>query len=80
MSNQHIQELEMKAKIVIGLLIGVVVGVLLSQYSPIFGGIEKIGLPWSPVRRSLISIHVIGLGLLGALTGPALAWLKSKKI
>ena len=65
----------MKTKVVIGLLAGV--GVLLSQYAPFFGGFEKLWQPWSPDRQSLIGIHVPALGVLGAVTGPALAWLTS---
>jgi hypothetical protein len=46
----------MKAKIVIGLLISIVVGVLLSQYSPIFGGSRSSGSLGAPlVNRSSAS-------------------------
>ena len=58
------------------LVAGVLFGVLLSQYSPIFGGIATAGAPWSPARQSLIGVHVFTGGGLGAGIGILIEWLK----
>ena len=46
----------------IGLLLGAAIGVYLSQYQPIFGGFAIIGEPWSPIRQTLIGVHVVACG------------------
>ena len=50
-------------------VVGVVVGILVSQYIPIFGGIEKFGEPWSPIRMSLIGSHVFLFAIIGVGAG-----------
>lgn len=54
---------------VAGLACGVVIGVWLSQYHPIFGGLAVMGQPWSPARMSLIGVHVITLGVISTIAG-----------
>lgn len=46
-------------------------GLAFSQYWPLFGGLleKALAQPWSPARLSLIPIHVIAGGLLGAMGG-----------
>ena len=55
---------------------GCLVGVVASQYFPIFGGFEKLGQPWSPARQSLIGIHVFGLGAAGAALAVLVTWVR----
>jgi hypothetical protein len=46
-------------------------GVFLSQYYPVFGGIIERGLavPWSEARLSLIPVHLFAFGLAGLFLG-----------
>lgn len=53
----------------LGLFAGGFIGLLVSQYAPIFGGIATIGQPWSPARQSLIGTHVFAFSALGAVMG-----------
>lgn len=57
----------------VGVVLGAVLGVLASQYFPIFGGFENVGTPWSPARISLVPTHLlvlaVGGGVIGALLG-----------
>lgn len=62
--------------LVVGIVGGVVTGILLSQYAPLFGTWEKLGAPWSPARLELISIHVAVFTVVGALGG----WLVARKL
>lgn len=69
---------ELGSIFIIGILLlaGVWFGLLISQYSPIFGGIATAGAPWSPARQSLIGVHVFTGGGLGAGIGILIEWLK----
>ena len=51
-----------------------IVGLLLSQYCPVFGGfIEKsVAEPWSSIRISLIPIHIFVFGLIAFIFGAGL--------
>lgn len=53
-------------------------GLLLSQYYPVFGGLEKFAQPWDKWRLSLIPIHLFSFGiagfLIGAFFGPAIGF------
>lgn len=67
----------MVSAITFGLIAGVslaFVGVLLSQYWPVFGGLldKALAKPWSPARVSLIPIHVFAFSLSGVALGAAL--------
>lgn len=62
--------------LVLGIVGGIVTGILLSQYAPLFGTWEKFGEPWSPARMQLISIHVAVFLVVGALGG----WLIARKL
>jgi predicted RNA-binding Zn-ribbon protein involved in translation (DUF1610 family) len=46
-------------------------GLVLSQYFPVFGGVLERGLavPWSPARMSLIPVHILAFSLLGLVIG-----------
>lgn len=50
-------------------MIGAGLGLLLSQYVPVFGGIEMNGEPWSEARLSLLPGHVLLFLVLGAAIG-----------
>lgn len=56
-----------------GIIVMPGLGLLLSQYAPIFGDSwAKMAAAWSPAKMSLISAHVITflvLGVVGAIVG-----------
>lgn len=56
-----------------GIVVAPGLGLLLSQYAPIFGDSwAKMAAAWSPAKMSLISVHVIVftvLGIGGAIVG-----------
>jgi hypothetical protein len=56
------------------------VGLILSQYWPVFGGFIENNLaePWSSARIHLIPVHVLALGLIGAFFGGVLGFLLTK--
>ena len=59
---------------------GAVAGLLVSQYHPVFGGLAVIGEPWSPARQSLIGVHVLAFGGLGALiSGASYIWTRPRR-
>jgi len=62
----------------VGVALGCAVGLVASQYFPIFGGFEKLGEPWSPARKSLIGIHVLGLGATGAGLAVLSVWIRNQ--
>lgn len=55
--------------------VGAVVGVLLSQYWPVFGDFATLNIakPWSPARESLIPIHFLVFAALGGMLA-AIGW------
>ena len=55
-------------------IIFVFIGILLSQFAPVFGGfLEKsLAQPFSPARLSLIPVHVFVFGIVGIVFGGAL--------
>lgn len=59
-----------------GLAVGVTASlwsIWISQNYPIFGGLEKLGEPWSPARMSLIPIHAVTFAIGGFVAGSAMA-------
>lgn len=60
--------------IVVLSVVGMGTGVVLSQYAPLFGGLEAMGTPWSPARQTLIGTHVLAFGFVGAVLGALLAF------
>ena len=54
-----------------GAILMATLGLFLSQYWPVFGGVlEKgFGQPWSPARTSLIPIHIFVFSLTGLILG-----------
>lgn len=64
-----------KAMVPILLVVGTVLGLVASQYFPVFGGIETLGAPWSQARKGLIGVHVISFGAVGAAIGLLLVWM-----
>jgi hypothetical protein len=60
------------AVIVATVAAAVPVGVLVSQYAPLFGGFATIGEPWSMARESLIRGHVLVFVAVGL--GCSLIW------
>lgn len=68
-----------KLRVVFGLVVGAALGVPVSQYAPIFGGIATMGQPWSPARQSLLGVHVLAFALVGSGAGYLVTWLKSKQ-
>lgn len=65
-----------KVLVVLLIVVGALFGVVASQYFPMFGGIEKLGEPWSPARQSLIGEHVLALAVVGGALGFLLLWLR----
>lgn len=55
-------------------ILGAGAGVLISQYMPVFGGIEMNGEPWSEARLSLLPGHVLLILVLGAAIGGFVVW------
>ncbi|MBX3205656.1 MAG: SHOCT domain-containing protein [Labilithrix sp.] len=75
-SKSSASNLNAKVRVVFGLFVGVVLGVLVSQYSPIFGSaFELIGQPWSPARMSLMGTHVLAFAVAGAGLAFLVTWL-----
>lgn len=68
-----------KLRVVFGLVVGAALGVPVSQYAPIFGGIGTMGQPWSPARQSLLGVHVLAFAVVGGGLGYLVTWLKSKQ-
>lgn len=68
-----------KLRVVFGLIVGAALGVPVSQYAPIFGGIGTMGQPWSPARQSLLGVHVLTFAVVGGGLGYLVTWLKSKQ-
>jgi hypothetical protein len=65
----------------LGSLLFLPIGFLSSQFFPFFGGwLSAIAEPFSPARLQLMPAHLIGFGilggLLGALSGAAIVYLK----
>jgi hypothetical protein len=65
----------------LGSLLFLPIGFLSSQFFPFFGGwLSAIAEPFSPARLQLMPAHLIGSGilggLLGALSGAAIVYLK----
>ncbi len=60
-----------------GALVMCAAAIFVSQYAPIFGGVldRTFAEPWSPVRVSLISIHIFALGLSGCVFGGFLGFM-----
>lgn len=55
---------------VVGTIAMVVLGVLVSQYWPMFGGlVSLIGEPFSPARLHYLPVHCIVFGICGAVLG-----------
>jgi hypothetical protein len=56
------------------------IGLLLSQYWPVFGGALERALaePWSPARISLIPIHLFAFTIVGVLGGGAFVYLLTR--
>lgn len=53
-----------------GALVGAVLGLLLSQYAPIFGDARpRAAAPWSPLRKTLAGHHMIVFALVGLALG-----------
>jgi hypothetical protein len=73
------QAFDAKLRVVFGLVVGGAVGVPVSQYAPIFGGIATMGQPWSPARQSLLGVHVLAFAIIGGGGGYLVTWLKSKQ-
>jgi hypothetical protein len=69
----------------VGIFIGAIIvglgsvclGLFLSQYWPVFGGVLERGLaePWSPARISLIPVHLLVFGLIGIVFGGFIGFL-----
>lgn len=63
---------------IIGAMIGCIglalIGLVLSQYWPVFGGFieNNVAEPWSRPRESLIPIHLLVFGVLGLVLGGGL--------
>ncbi len=71
-----------KSKVVVAVVVLAIIcmllGLLSSQYFPVFGGIAALGMPWSPARQSIIGSHVLAFGATGAAIGVFIGWVKSK--
>lgn len=57
------------AIIVVTIILGAILGLAISQYAPLFGGVEKFGQPWSEARMNLVPVHVIVFAILGFVLG-----------
>ena len=53
------------------------VGLILSQYWPVFGGFLELNFaqPWSPARINLIPVHLFAFGIAGILLGAGAGFL-----
>jgi hypothetical protein len=66
---------------VAGGIAGGMIGLLCSQFLPIFGGwLAVIAEPFSKMRLSLIPIHLLVMVPFGAICGAGLAWLVTNSI
>lgn len=65
--------------IISGALYGGIVGLLFSQYFPVFGDIyKKLADPLTPLRLSLIPIHLLCFMILGGISGYLISRIKKK--
>ena len=56
--------------IMVGCIVGLtVIGGLLGNYAPLFGGILEFGRPGSPARMTLAYQHAVAGGILGVILG-----------
>ena len=76
MSKEHVVGL-----VVALAVLGGIVGLLVSQYFPIFGGVITVGRiapPWTPHLRTVIGPHVFAFAATGASIGVLVGWLKQR--
>lgn len=61
----------------LGALFMALLGLLSSQYFPVFGGILEKGIatPWSPARLTLIPVHLFAFSIVGAFFGGVIGYL-----
>ena len=78
MEGRKVSNAGVAAFAIVTAIICAVVGVFVSQHSPVFGGIMAIGAPWSPARQTLIGSHVLAFGALGGGLGLLLGLLVFK--